>query len=271
MERRRFLMLCGLAICISGHLAANQPPLRLATSTSTIDSGLLDILVPAFQQHSNYRVEILAVGTGTALRLARTGQVDVLLVHAPTAEKRFVREGYGLERHQIMHNDFVIVGPSDDPAGVMGLTDTIQAIARVRDCECIFLSRGDDSGTHRKERLLWRYAGIDPYGQNWYHELGLGIADVLRAAGERQAYTLTDRGTWLALKDQLELRLLVEGDALLKNPYGIIAVNPAKHPNINFAAANAFVEWMCSPSAQRLIRDYRKHGEPLFTPDLATE
>lgn len=264
-------MLCGLLICTSDLSAANPTLLRLATTTSTNDSGLLDILLPAFQQSSGYRIEIQAVGTGTALRLARTGQADVLLTHAPEAEAQFVREGHGLARYQIMHNDFVIVGPPDDPAGLVGLRDINQVMVRVRDSESLFLSRGDDSGTHKKERLLWRYAGIDPYGQNWYHELGLSMAEVLRAAGEQLSYTLTDRGTWLALKDQLNLRLLVEGDPLLKNPYGIIAVNPARHPGINNAAANAFIDWMRSPAAQRLIRDYRKHGEPLFTPDLAIE
>jgi tungstate transport system substrate-binding protein len=264
-------LISALIFLLAATPAAADQPLRLATTTTTVDSGLTDVLLPAFERHSGHRVELHAVGTGTALRWAREGKVDVVLVHAPTAEQRFVRDGYGLVRHQVMHNDFIIVGPSQDPVGLHGQRDIKRALTRLRDRQGLFLSRADDSGTHKKELALWQAAGIDPYGQDWYQEVGMSMSQALQQASARRAYTLTDRGTWLALRDRLQLALLVEGDPLLANPYGVIAVNPARHQGINAVAATAFVDWLCSPAAQRLIRDYRLHGEPLFIPDLPTE
>ena len=245
--------------------------LRLTSTTSTQDSGLLDILLPAFEQASGYRTMVFAVGTGAALRMGREGYADVLLVHAPEAERRFVDEGHGLARYSIMHNDFVIVGPPSDPAGLSGVDDAVQALQQVWDRRALFLSRGDDSGTHKKELRLWSAAELDPYGARWYRELGMNMAHVLRAASEQGAYTLTDRGTWLALRQGLDLEVLASGDPLMRNPYTVIEVNPDRHPSVNTAAARAFIEWICSPAAQRLIGDYRKNGEVLFTPDLPTE
>lgn len=252
-------------------VAGGNGKLRLATSTSTVDSGLLDVLLPVFQQATGYRTQVFPVGTGNALRMGREGKADVLLVHAREAEEQFIREGHGLERHPVMHNDFVIVGPGRDPAGIAGLTDAAEAMRLLRDSQSPFLSRGDDSGTHKKELLLWQSAGIDPYGAPWYYELGLDMGGILRAADERRAYTMIDRGTWLNLKDDLQLQLLVEKDPLLQNTYGVIAVNSARHPQVNAEAAQAFVAWICSPAAQRLLRDYRKHGETLYFPGQPTE
>ncbi len=268
MIRRLFVF---LIIFLLSPIAAGEGLLRLTSTTSTQDSGLLDMLLPAFEQHSGYSTVVFAVGTGAALRMGREGHADVLLVHAPDAEQRFVDEGHGLARHQIMYNDFVIVGPRTDPAKLAGLDDAEQALRRIWGHQALFVSRGDDSGTHRKELGLWRAAGLDPYGARWYRELGFNMAHALRAASEQGAYTLTDRGTWLALRQKLDLQIVVQGDPLMQNPYGVIEVNPERHPGINAAAARAFVDWIRSPAAQRLIGSYRKSGEVLFVPNLPTE
>jgi len=241
--------------------------LRLATSTTTASSGLLTMLLPAFEAATGYTTEFRGVGSGTALRLGREGQVDALLVHAPEAETRFIVDGHGVARIPVMHNDFVIVGPPDDPAGVSGMTDVAAAMLRIRGRGALFLSRGDDSGTHQKELALWQAAGMDPYAMPWYRELGMGISELLRTASKQQAYTLADRGTWLAMRNELQLRLLVEGDPLLYNPYHVIAVNPQRHPQVNGTAAQRFIDWLCSATAQQLIADFRKHGQALFIPD----
>lgn len=258
-----------LSLCLLWSLAfaLQAAPLRMATTTSTQNSGLLDRLIPAFQQQTGIEVHVIAVGTGKALKMGRDGDVDVVMVHAVAAEEKFVAEGFGTDRIQFMYNDFVIVGPQSDPAGIKGLKSVSEAMAKIQHSQSKFISRGDDSGTHKKERSLWKAAGIQPDG-SWYIEAGQGMGKVLQMANELDGYTLTDRGTWLAYKDKVELGLLNEGDDRLSNPYGVIAVNPARHPDTNYADAKQLIQWVSSTQGQELIRDYRLHGEPLFIPLL---
>lgn len=244
---------------------ADAKSVRLATTTSTVNSGLMDVLAPKFEKHTGLRLEIIAVGSGKALRLGREGKIDAVLVHAPLAEEKFVAAGYGVDRRHVMDNDFVIVGPNDDPAGIRGHDDAAEALRRIEKGKSPFVSRGDDSGTHKKELNLWKAAGIEPYGL-WYHEVGKGMAGTLEVANRESSYVLIDRGTWLKLRDSVKLVLLVEGDKELFNPYGVIAVNPAKHPNVNYKGARAFIDWITSPETARLIGAYRIGGEPLFVP-----
>jgi tungstate transport system substrate-binding protein len=244
--------------------------LRLATTTSVQTSGLLEVLLPAFEVASDYQVSYVAVGSGVALRMARAGDVDAVLSHSPAAEHKLVADGHALARHPVFRNSFVIVGPAGDPAGIRGLTDSRLALQRIRQHGALFVSRGDDSGTHRKELTLWRAADIDPIGERWYREMGVGISAILRNASDQQAYTLTDKGSWLQLRGKLQLQLLLEGDPRLQNPYAVIAVNPARHPQVNGTAAQAFVSWIRSPAAQKLIDDFRVDGEHLFAPALPT-
>jgi len=246
--------------------APDRPVVRLATTTSTDNSGLLRAILPAFEQASGYRVHVIAVGTGKALRMGRDGDVDLVLVHAREAEETFVAEGFGERRFQVMHNDFVLVGPPDDPARVADAPTVDEALARIARARTPFVSRGDDSGTHKKERALWRDAGIQPQGA-WYLEAGQGMGRVLQMAGELGAYTLSDRGTWLAMKERLPLRLLFAGDPRLFNPYGVIAVNPKRHPNVNHSGALALIRWLIGPEGQERIGAFTLEGQPLFTPD----
>ncbi len=240
--------------------------IRLATTTSTENSGLLEKLLPAFEKASGYRVHVIAVGTGKALQMGRDGDVDVVLVHAPKAEEKFVADGAGLKRHPVMHNDFILIGPRNDPAHIRGVKDAATALQQIARAQAPFISRGDDSGTHKKERALWRAAGIQPRGP-WYREAGQGMGKVLEMASELDAYTLTDRGTWLAFRDHSSLIPLVAGDKRLYNPYGIIAVNPARYPDTNIAGARALIDWITSKTGQTRIAAYRLHGEQLFHPD----
>jgi tungstate transport system substrate-binding protein len=263
MLTRALAVLLSLAMVSAS--AAGERVLRLATTTSTDNSGLLGVLVPPFEARYGVRVDVIAVGTGKALRLGANGDVDVVLVHARPAEDAFVAAGNGVNRRDVMYNDFVIVGPSTDPAGVRGMRNAPAALARIAASESVFVSRGDDSGTHKKERRLWQAAGMQPAGA-WYREAGQGMGRVLLMASELGAYTLADRGTWLALKDKLEARVLVEGDERLYNPYGIIAVNPAKYRDANYLDAMGLIAWMTSVQGQDIIRDFRKGGEALFIP-----
>jgi len=242
-----------------------EPPIRLATTTSTENSGLLKLLLPPFEQRSGYPVQVIAVGTGKALRLGREGDVDVMLVHARETELEMVESGFAVDRHEVMYNDFVIVGPPGDPAGVGGLSDAPAALEKIAGSQTVFVSRGDESGTHKKERALWKAAGLEPGGK-WYREAGQGMGKVLQIAGELDAYTLTDRGTWLAYRHKSPLRILVEGDARLFNPYGIMAVNPARFPDINYQGARQLIDWVTSENGRRIIRDFRIDGEALFIP-----
>jgi len=260
----------GLALtflCLVGALPAGgaDKVLRLATTTSTENSGLLKFLLPRFERESGYKVHVISVGTGKALRMGRDGDVDVVLVHAPAAEQRFVADGHGIDRRDVMYNDFVIVGPATDPAGVRGWRDAAAALRRIAERGAVFVSRGDDSGTHKKERDLWQAAGVKPSGK-WYVEAGQGMEQVLLMAGELDGYALTDRGTWLAIRNKLPLQVSAEGDARLFNPYGIVAVNPARYPDANYEGAKALIAWIPSPSGQTLIADFKVNGEPLFVP-----
>lgn len=259
----------------SGFLpSARDKEVILATTTSTYDTGLLDFLLPVFEQKTGYRVKPIAVGTGQALKMAEEGNADVLLVHAPTAEKPLVEKGIVVNYRLVMHNDFILVGPPADPAGVRQVKTAVEAMREIAERRAVFVSRGDDSGTHKKEKELWEKAGVSPSG-DWYVSAGAGMGQTLTIASERGGYTLTDRGTYLALKRNLRLEVVLEGDPLLLNIYHVMQVNPEKFPNldINAAGAQAFVEFMVSPEGQRLIGEFGKdkYGEPLFYPDVGKE
>ena len=247
---------------------AERSDIILATTTSTQDSGLLDLLLPIFQENNGYLVKTVAVGTGKALKMAEEGNADVLLVHAPAAEKELMEAGFGKERFLLMHNDFVIVGPPGDPAKVAGLISTDEALARISNSGSSFVSRGDDSGTHMKELALWNEANIEPAGE-WYLESGQGMGTSLKIASEKSAYTLADRGTYLALRENLDLDVFVEGHPSLLNVYHVILVNPDIFPNVNYEGASAFAKFLTSAEIQTLIGEFGidRFGQPLFTPD----
>ena len=258
-------LVCLLLLTTTVTHAGKQQVLRMATTTSTENSGLFKVIQPAFERALGIRVHVIAVGTGKALELGRRGDVDVVLVHAKPAEEAFVEAGYGVRRHEIMYNDFIIVGPEDDPAGVRGMQDAGKAMARIGATAAAFVSRGDDSGTHKKELSIWRQAGIEPQGR-WYRQLGQGMGKTLQIAGEMQAYTLVDRGTWLAFRVNTPLALMVAGGADLKNPYGIIAVSPERFPDLNYPAVERLIHWFESDEAHQLIAGFRVDGEQLFYP-----
>jgi tungstate transport system substrate-binding protein len=261
-----FQLILSLALLATGPAhSGDKPLLRLATTTSTENSGLLEYLLPEFERETGIRVHTIAVGTGKALRMGRDGDVDIVLVHAPEAEQAFVDGGYGLERHDVMYNDFILVGPEDDPAAVKQSKSAGDALARIANNKSIFISRGDDSGTNKKELKLWKNTGIKPNG-SWYREAGQGMGKVLQMAGELSSYALTDRGTWLAYQDKSPLQLVYQGDPALFNPYGIIAVDPARYPDINHAGAEALINWITSPTGQRLIGSYKISSSQAFTP-----
>lgn len=257
---------------INPTIISNEPPrLILATTTSTQDSGLLDFILPDFEKQAHVKVDVIAVGTGQAIQLGKDGNADVLLVHARAKEDEFMAAGDGVRREDVMYNDFVIVGPESDPAGIKGTTSAADAFKMIADTQTPFISRGDDSGTHTKEKSIWPKAGIEPAGE-WYISAGQGMGEVLIMSEELQAYTLSDRATYLALtKEGLGLIILVEGDPSLFNPYGVIAVNPAKNPAIQNELANQFIDWIISLPAQELIASFGKeeYGQSLFIPDSA--
>lgn len=240
--------------------------LRLATTTSTDNSGLLDYLLPEFKKDTSIEVQTIAVGTGKALRLGRDGDVDVVLVHARNAEQAFIDSGFGVERFDVMYNDFVLIGPHDDPAQISDSESVIEVLRKIRDTKSNFISRGDDSGTHKKELNLWQAVNYSPQG-DWYKSVGQGMGKVIQIANELGAYTMTDRGTWLAYQSKANLALLYQGDPPLFNPYGIIAVNPTKHEHINHAGAESLISWLTSPRGQRLIGEFKVQGELLFIPN----
>jgi len=241
------------------------PTITLATTTSTQDSGLLDMLVPLFREQTGIEVKVVAVGTGQALQLGRRGDADVVLVHDPAAEEKFVADGFGSDRRPVMYNDFVLVGPPGDPAGVKGQRSIAEAFRQVSRHEAPIVSRGDESGTHVKEKVVWRVVGIEPRG-DWYIQAGAGMAAVLRMASEKRAYTLTDRGTFLAQRQGLELGILSEGDPLLVNPYHVILVNPEKHPHVRSEEARKFADFLLNPQTQARIAAFGadRYGQPLF-------
>jgi tungstate transport system substrate-binding protein len=229
---------------------------------------LLDFLLPLFQEETGYVLKMVAVGTGEALKMGEEGNADVLLVHAPASEITFMEGGFGKDRYLIMHNDFVIVGPADDPAGIKGSMDTLAALTAIANSQSPFATRGDDSGTHKMEVKLWSAAEITPEGE-WYLNTGQGMGDTLRIASEKFAYTLTDRATYLALKDTLDLEILFEGDTALLNIYHVITVNPDNWPNMNYEGAKAFADWLVKDDVQKMIETFgvEKFGQPLFFPD----
>jgi tungstate transport system substrate-binding protein len=266
----KILVILTLLMTFAGTSASAQGDsnrLILATTTSTYDSGLLDYILPGFEATYHAEVDVISVGTGQALALGESGDADVLLVHARAREDAFVEAGHGLIRYDVMYNDFVIVGPADDPAGIRGMTVATDALLQIANAGEEFVSRGDDSGTHTKERSIWAAAELEPAG-NWYLSAGQGMGAVLTIADELQAYTLSDRATYLARKvEGLTLDVLVEGDPILFNPYGVIPVNPAEHPNVNAELAQAFAHWITSLPTQDLIASYEVNGSQLFTPD----
>ncbi len=245
-----------------------NPEVILATTTSTMDSGLLDVLIPMFERKTGYRVKPIAVGTGQALALAERGEADAVLAHAPAAEKALVEAGHVEHWTLVMHNDFSLVGPPNDPAGLKAARSTADAMRRIAEAKAVFISRGDDSGTHKKEQSLWKAAGVSPQGA-WYQEAGQGMGQTLNIASEKGAYTLTDRGTYLALKKTLGLDVLYEGDRPLLNVYHVMNVSRTKHPKVNAEGGEAFVDFMVSPDTQQVIKTFGvdRYGAPLFFPD----
>lgn len=237
--------------------------LRLATTTSTDNSGLLAELLPPFEATNNCQVDVIAVGTGKAIKLGETGDVDVLMVHARSKEDKFVNDGYGVDRRDVMYNDFVILGPKSDPAGLKGSKDAAMAMAKIAVRKITFVSRGDDSGTHTREKQLWQKVDVKPAG-DWYLEAGRGMGEVIVTAGERQGYTLSDRGTYIAYSKKTPLQIVFEGDKGLFNPYGVIMVNPARHGHVKVALARKFLDYLISDQAKELITAFRKGGKQLF-------
>lgn len=264
---RHFLILSLLSLASCGKSTEPAKTMTLATTTSTRDSGLLDVLVPMFEKQTSIQVKVVAVGSGQALEMGRRGDADVLLTHAPTAEKAFVAEGHGMERRLAMSNDFVLVGPKFDPANIGEANSITEAFIRIATRMSPFVSRGDESGTHMKEQGIWQMAKISPKG-DWYIQAGSGMAQTLRMASEKDAYTLSDRGTFLAQRNDLDLAILFQGDSKLQNQYAVILVNPQKHPHVKLEAARKFADFLKAAEVQDLIGKFgvEKFGEPLFFP-----
>lgn len=246
-----------------------NPELILASTTSTGDSGLMDVLIPIFEQKTGYKVKPIYVGTGAAMTMGEKGEADVLLVHAPDSEVKFMQAGHGINRKLVMHNDFIIVGPATDTAGIKGITSALEALKKLAAAKALFVSRGDNSGTHQLELKVWKTAGIEPKGQTWYQEAGQGMGATLNIASEKAGYTITDRAVYLATKKNLSLDILVQGDPILLNIYHVIQVNPQKSPKINAEGAKAFCDYMVAPDTQKAISKFGvdKFGQPLFVPD----
>lgn len=258
-----------LALLVWGGVALASPKtVILATTTSTQDSGLLDLLIPMFEKESGLSVKTISVGSGQAMKMGEKGEADVLLVHSPDAEKKFMAEGYGITRRLVMHNDFIILGPATDPAKIKGLK-AADAIQRIAQAGALFASRGDNSGTHSKEKALWKTAGIKPDGQKWYQQTGLGMGQTLNVAAEKKGYILTDRATYLSLKKGLGLQILVEGDGKLLNVYHVIELNTTKWPKVNGQGGKVFADFMVAKKTQETIGRFgvEKFGAPLFFPD----
>jgi tungstate transport system substrate-binding protein len=252
--------------------ASTSKEIILATTSSTRDSGLLDVLLPVFEKATGYTIKMVAVGTGQALTMGKEGNADVLLVHAPASEEEYMSGGFGKERSLVMHNDFIIVGPKDDPAKIKGAASTVDAYKAISDSKTIFVSRGDDSGTNKAELTLWKSAKVTPEG-DWYLKTGQGMGDTLRIASEKAGYTFTDRATYLSMKDTLDLEILYEGDKALLNIYHVITVNPDKWPKINYTGAKAFADWMVAADTQKMIAEFgkEKYGQALFIADAGKD
>ncbi|MDP2918700.1 MAG: substrate-binding domain-containing protein [Dehalococcoidia bacterium] len=249
--------------------APANPDIILATTTSTRDSGLLDVLLPIFEQKTGYRVKPIAVGSGQAMAMGGRGEADVLLVHAPDSEVKFMQAGHGVNRKLVMHNDFIIIGPDADTAGIKGMTVAVDALKKISTSNAIFVSRGDNSGTHQLELKLWKLASIEPKGQTWYQETGQGMGATLNITAEKGGYTITDRATYLSTEKTTNLKILAEKDPILLNIYHVIQVNPAKSEKINAAGARAFVDFMVGADTQKMLGEFGKdkYGQALFFPD----
>ena len=265
--KKAIFSIVAVTMLVTALNASAEVRLKLATTTSVEDSGLLQQLLPPFEKMLSIRVDVIAVGTGKALELGRNGDVDAVFVHSKSDEERFVGEGYGVNRRDVMYNEFIIIGPADDPAGIKGMKDAVAALEKISERKVPFVSRGDNSGTHQREKSLWKEAKIEPSG-GWYMEAGQGMGATLQIADEKQAYTISDRATYIAFKGKIQLTILVEGDTTrLGNPYGIIAVNPAKHPYVNYVYAMALIGWVTSVDGQKIIGQFRKGSdEPMFYP-----
>jgi len=256
------------AMLIAGAVHGQPSAITVASTTSTQNSGLFDWLLPQFTEATGIEVQVVAVGTGQAIRIATNGDADVLLVHHEASERKFVADGLGLARHPVMHNDFVLVGPASDAAGIRGMSDVAAALRRIGESGSIFVSRGDDSGTHKKELELWATSGFDPRpaSGDWYRESGSGMGATLNTAAAMGGYTLSDRGSWVSFGNKGDLEILVEGDERLHNPYSAIVVNPERHPHVHVREAQAFVDWLTSTRGQAAIAAFRVDGQQLFFP-----
>ncbi|HUT71114.1 MAG TPA: substrate-binding domain-containing protein [Desulfatiglandales bacterium] len=265
--KRCLIVLVSLMVVFYAMGVSAQERLKISSTTSTDNTGLFGALNPPFEKRFNCRVDVIAVGTGKALKIGESGDVDVVFVHARAAEDTFIAGGHGVNRRDVMYNDFIIIGPREDPAGIKGFKDAKKALAAIAEKASLFISRGDDSGTHKKELALWKKAGIATKG-TWYAESGQGMGAVIQIANEKKAYALADRGTYLAYSTKVDLVILCEGDNDLFNPYGIMAVNPAKFPSVNYVLAMAYIGWATSQEGQKIIREFgvEKFGQPLFIP-----
>jgi tungstate transport system substrate-binding protein len=265
--KRYVIVFLSLTLVVCAGTASAQERLKISSTTSTDNSGLFGALNPPFEKRFDCRADVIAVGTGKALKIGEAGDVDVVFVHARAAEDKFIADGFGVNRRDVMYNDFIIIGPEEDPAGIRGFKDAKRALTAIARKGASFISRGDDSGTHKKERLLWSKAGITPTG-TWYAEAGQGMGAVIQIANEKEAYALADRGTYLAYSGKVDLVILCEGDKDLFNPYGIMAVNPARFPHVNYVLAMAYIGWVTSQEGQKIIREFgvEKFGQPLFIP-----
>lgn len=264
MKLQKGLSLILLMLLSSMAMAVEH--LKLSTTTSTDNSGLLAVLNPAFEAKFNAKVDVIAVGTGKALKIGSNGDVDVVFVHAPAAELKYVQSGDFIDRSAVMHNDFVIVGPESDPANIATASNAAGAFIRIANAKAGFISRGDDSGTHKKEKALWDNAGLTPDGK-WYVAAGQGMGAVLKIADEKQAYALADRGTQIAYAEKMNLKVLFEGDEVMFNPYHVMAVNPAKHDHVKYDLAKKYIDFVTSETGQTIIKDFRLNGQQLFHPD----
>jgi len=287
------ILVCFSLMYLASVVTAGSETIKMSTTTSTENSGLLDVLLPEFTKDTGIVVKVFSKGTGAAMRDGIDGNVDVIFVHARTREEKFVADGYGTRRYAVMHNDFVVLGPLDDPAGIKGMQKASETLKQIAATGSLFISRGDDSGTHTKEQALWKTSGLDlvvqkstifkkgrkksvsfiyPKGSNkWYLSIGQGMGKTITFADEKKAYTLADRGTYIKYKYgrnvSLDLEVMCEGDTILDNPYGVIPVNPDKHPHVRYRQAKQFAEWLVSPKGQFLISNYRLNGKRLFYPD----
>ncbi len=269
LNRRMFAAALAALACCASITQAQQRFITVASTTSTEQSGLFGHLLPAFTKKTGIAVHVIALGTGQALDVGRRGDADVVFVHDRPAEDKFVAEGSGVDRHDVMYNDFVIVGPKSDPAKIVGAGDVAAAFKKIAAAKAPFASRGDRSGTHQAELRYWKMAGVDPESGkgSWYRSTGSGMGPTLNTASSMNAYALTDRGTWLNFKNRGELAIVVEGDKRLFNPYGVMLVNPAKHPSVKVAEGKAFIDWLVSREGQQTIATYKINGEQLFFPD----